>query len=96
VRTVGTSWKRDSGLRTNRDGYGALITVKAGGRTFVRESRTASGLYSANDPRIHFGLGALDTIDSIEVRWPSGAHSLIKRPALDSLQLVTEPMENTK
>jgi hypothetical protein len=26
---------------------------------------------SANDPRLHFGLGALTTT-SVEVRWPSG------------------------
>ncbi len=88
VRTIGT--------RSNRDGYGALITVTAGGRQFVRESRTASGLYSANDPRIHFGLGEVETIDSIEVRWPSGATSTIKRPAPDSFWPVTEPTEITK
>ncbi|HUR27050.1 MAG TPA: ASPIC/UnbV domain-containing protein, partial [Planctomycetota bacterium] len=84
---------RTIGKRSNRDGFGALILVTAGGRTFVREMRTASGLYSANDPRIHFGLGDVDTIESLEVRWPSGAKSLVQRPAPDSLQLVTEPSE---
>ena len=88
VRTIGT--------RSNRDGFGALITVKAGGRTFVRESRTASGLYSANDPRIHFGLGDIDVIDSIEVHWPSGANSVIKKPAADSFWPITEPKESSK
>jgi hypothetical protein len=88
VRTVGT--------RSNRDGYGARITVTAGGRKLVRESRTASGLYSANDPRIHFGLGPVEIIDSIEVVWPSGAVSVIPRPAPDSLQIALEPKETTK
>ncbi|MEO6710777.1 MAG: FG-GAP-like repeat-containing protein, partial [Planctomycetota bacterium] len=87
---------RTLGSRSNRDGYGALITVKAGGRSFVRESRTSSGLYSAHDPRIHFGVGQVEFIDSIEVRWPSGAISVIEKPAPDSLQIVKEPMETKK
>ena len=85
VRTVGT--------RSNRDGFGARISVRAGGRTFVRESRTASGLYSAHDPRIHFGLGPVAEIDSIEVRWPSGAVSTLAGPALDRVHVITEPKE---
>ncbi|HUR27104.1 MAG TPA: CRTAC1 family protein [Planctomycetota bacterium] len=87
---------RLTGKRSNRDGFGALITVKAGDRTFVREMRTASGLYSANDPRIHFGLGEVESIDWIEVRWPSGAVSKVAKPAPDSLQIVTEPTEENR
>jgi hypothetical protein len=83
VRTVGT--------RSNRDGFGARITVRAGARSSVRESRTASGLYSAHDPRIHFGLGAVQAVESIEVRWPSGATSRLENPALDRLHVITEP-----
>ncbi len=87
---------RTRGTRSNRDGYGAVIRVTAGGRTFAAESRSSSGLYSANDPRIHFGLGAVDGIESIEVRWPSGARSRLVKPALDRLHVIEEPMENTK
>jgi enediyne biosynthesis protein E4 len=28
---------------------------------------------SAQDPRLHFGLGQRDHIDAIEIIWPSGA-----------------------
>ena len=28
---------------------------------------------ASNDPRVHFGLGKIDKIDSIEVIWPSGS-----------------------
>jgi hypothetical protein len=70
--------------------------VHAGGKTFVRESRSTGGLYSANDPRIHFGLGQVQAIDWIEVRWPSGVTSRITAPPLDSYIVATEPMETSK
>ena len=46
------------GTKSNRDGIGARITVKAGKRTLVDEVRSGSSYYSQNDMRVHFGLGA--------------------------------------
>jgi hypothetical protein len=63
---------KTTGTKSNRDGIGARITVKAGGRTFVDEVRSGSSYSSSNDMRVHFGLGAATKIDSVEVRWPSG------------------------
>jgi hypothetical protein len=63
---------KTTGTKSNRDGIGARITVKAGGRTFVDEVRSGSSYSSSNDMRVHFGLGAPTKIDSVEVRWPSG------------------------
>ena len=65
VKTVGT--------RSNRDGFGARVEVKAGGVTQVDEVRANSSFESASDPRLHFGLGTAARVDSIIVRWPSGA-----------------------
>jgi len=65
VRTIGT--------KSNRDGIGAKITIKAGGRVFVNEVRSGSSYSSSNDMRLHFGLGSAAKIDSLEVRWPTGA-----------------------
>src|SRR4029077_19232627 len=63
---------RLEGTKSNRDGVGASVTVMAGGRRQVAQ-RTGGGSYqSANDPRLHFGLGDSDHVDSVEVRWPSG------------------------
>jgi hypothetical protein len=30
----------------------------------------------SNDPRLHFGLGPIDTVEKVEVRWPSGKTDL--------------------
>ncbi len=59
------------GTKSNRDGVGAVVTVKAGGRP-RRAWRLGGGSFlSASDPRVHFGVGQ-DRIEEVEVRWPSG------------------------
>jgi hypothetical protein len=60
------------GTRSNRDGIGAKITVRVGGRTLVDEVRSGSSYVSQNDLRVHFGLGSAKKIDQVQVRWPSG------------------------
>ncbi|HEX9638861.1 MAG TPA: CRTAC1 family protein [Acidobacteriota bacterium] len=60
------------GRRSNRDGFGARVTLVAGGRTQVREARSANSYLSQSDPRLLFGLGGAKTVERLEVRWPSG------------------------
>src|SRR6266853_390675 len=60
------------GTRSNRDGIGARITVKAGSRLLVDEVRSGSSYISNNDMRVHFGLGAVARVEWVEVGWPSG------------------------
>ena len=61
-----------AGTRSNRDGFGARVEVKAGGLTQSAEVRANSSFESASDPRLHFGLGAATRAESITIRWPSG------------------------
>jgi hypothetical protein len=58
------------GTTCNRDAFGARITVEAGGRRFTRWVQSEGSFISQNDPRAHVGLGAIDKIDRITVRWP--------------------------
>src|SRR5262249_52663392 len=44
------------GTRSNRDGFGARVDVKAGSLTQSAEVRANSSFESASDPRLHFGL----------------------------------------
>jgi predicted Zn-dependent protease len=60
------------GTRSNRDGVGAAVTIRAGGKTQMQHRIGGGSFQSAGDPRLHFGLGAFERIDSVEVRWPSG------------------------
>jgi enediyne biosynthesis protein E4 len=59
-----------------RDAYGAEVTVVAGGVHRKRTVRSAFSYLSAGDPRAHFGLGSLDTIEQIIVRWPDGSREV--------------------
>jgi enediyne biosynthesis protein E4 len=63
---------RLEGTRSNKDGIGARVVVTtAQGRQIAQ--RLGGGSYlSACDGRLHFGLGASTSIQSVEVRWPSG------------------------
>jgi hypothetical protein len=61
LRLVGTS--------SNRDGLGAVIQL---GRQ-RRELRLSDGFLGSNEPVVHVGLGAQDSVPELEVRWPSGA-----------------------
>ena len=62
------------GVKDNRDGLGALVAVQRRGRAPLWRQARADGSYlSASDRRIHFGLGAAKSIESIVVQWPSGA-----------------------
>ena len=78
------------GAGGNRDALGAKVTVGAGGRTWTREMRTSNGLYSAHDPRLHFGLGPVTGIDWVEVRWPTGNVQRVSEPPLDGFLKLTE------
>ena len=60
------------GTTSNRDGVGARITAIAGGRRQVAQRFGGGSYQSAHDPRIHFGLGAATSVESVEIRWPSG------------------------
>jgi len=60
------------GSKSNRDGVGARVTIACDGRRRMSERIGGGSYQSANDPRLHFGLGASEWVDSVEVRWPSG------------------------
>lgn len=60
------------GTRSNRSAVGAVARVTAGGHTWVDEVRAGRGYQSADDLRLHFGLGTNTVIDRLEIRWPNG------------------------
>jgi hypothetical protein len=74
------------GTRSNRDGFGARVQVN--GQT--RFATSAGSYLSANDKRLHFGLGAARTA-KVEVLWPSGIHQTLNEVRADQFLEVREP-----
>jgi hypothetical protein len=81
---------RTIGNKSNRDGIGAKITVKAGARTLVDEVRSGSSYVSNSDMRVHFGLGASAKIEWIQVRWPSGVVERFENLTVDAIHTLKE------
>ncbi len=63
---------RAVGRKGNRDGIGARVTVRTGALTQAWEVKRTAGIYSASDPRAHFGLGEATKADLVRVEWPGG------------------------
>lgn len=69
---------RCAGKRSNSEGIGAQVEVRAGGRTQIREVRRGSSYLSSSSELVHFGLGDSTTVESLTVRWPSGVVDVIR------------------
>lgn len=68
---------RATGGGPARDMLGARVgLVRSDGRTVWRRARADGSYASANDPRVHFGLGASSDAASIRVVWPDGRAEL--------------------
>lgn len=82
------------GIVSNRDGIGAQIFATAGGITQLREqSGGGAHFYSQNHQRIHFGLAEFNTVEKLEIRWPSGIVQTIEDIPANQLIKVIEPSE---
>lgn len=77
---------RLEGVKSNKSAIGARVAAHYGGRTQAQVVHSQSSFLSANDPRLHFGLGGESKVD-IEIHWPLGV--VEKYPALSADQLVT-------
>jgi hypothetical protein len=58
------------GQRSNRSAIGAQITVEAGDLTLRRQVSGARGYLSQSELPVTVGLGEVDKVDRVTVRWP--------------------------
>ena len=78
------------GVKSNRAAIGARVTVRAGGVVQFNEVRGGGSYLSQNDLRLHFGLGAAASMESVQVRWPNGNVEEIKNLAADKIYTIVE------
>jgi len=78
------------GAKSPRDAVGTTVYLKANGFTQRGDVISGGSFASSPDPRLHFGLGAVTKIDSVEVRWPSGLVEMVTLPGIDGIYTVVE------
>lgn len=83
------------GSKSNRMGIGARIRLTTpDGAVQYNHVSTSSGYASSSDPRVHFGLGAAQTVKEIEIAWPSGIKQMLQDVPADRVVAITEPARN--
>jgi len=59
------------GTKCNRTAIGARVRVVTGKHAQMDEVHSGTSVMSQNDLRLHFGVGNIETVDLIEVKWPT-------------------------
>ena len=96
--TVRNNWikVRTLGTKSNRSGIGARLrcVTRPPGQSKphrqIDEVRSGGGYFSQNDLRVHFGIGAAEKVEDLEVLWPSGTVDLLHDLKPNQLYYVTE------
>ncbi len=79
------------GNRSNRDAIGARLSWSAGGRQYSRHLNSGGSYLSSHDRRLLLGLGKAQSVDWLEIRWPSGTTQRLEKLEVDRYLTVEEP-----
>jgi hypothetical protein len=79
-----------TGRKSPRDATCATVYLKANGMRMRQDVQSSGSYISANDWRLHFGLGDATDAGTAEIHWPSGAKEMVKLPAEDRIYTITE------
>ncbi len=86
------NWSRILPLtRYGAPARGAVVTLLAGNRRQIRAIDAGSGYLCQMEPIAHFGLGVLQSIEKIIVRWPDGQQAVIDHPPPCQTIIVKHP-----
>jgi hypothetical protein len=92
--THGNHWMRIKleGTKSNRVGYGAKVRVVTGDTVMTRFLVSGRSYLSASEPVVSVGLGTHDSVDRLEIIWPSGLIQNVEAPPVDQVLTVREPV----
>jgi hypothetical protein len=76
------------GTKCNRTAIGARVRVITGEHVQMDEVHSGSSVMSQGDLRLHFGVGKAETVDVIEVKWPTTG-KLERFPQVKANQILT-------
>jgi hypothetical protein len=75
------------GTKSNRDGIGARVRIGSQHNLMT----TAVGYASSSHEPVHFGLGDTETVEEIEIRWPSGTVQTLRNQKTNQTLELREP-----
>jgi hypothetical protein len=79
-----------TGIKSNRDGIGAVVRVTSGNETQTKMLCSGSSYLSSHELILTFGLGAHTKADTIEIHWPSGQVDRLANVSADQIIFVKE------
>jgi len=78
------------GDSTNRFAVGARVTLRTSDREFMQELEPTRGFQSSVDYTLTFGVGRIDTLESLTVDWPDGRTSAMSHVGTNQRLTVRE------
>ncbi len=78
------------GEGNNTFAWGTSITVKHQDQQYFIEQMPNRGFQSSVDPRPNLGLGEIDTVDHIQVRWPNGKETILRNVATNQTLILKQ------
>ena len=78
------------GVKSNRDGIGAKVTLRVGDSVIYREVSGGCGFGSTNSLPLEIGLGTHTKVDVIEIVWPSGQVDTHRNLSVNQKLILTE------
>jgi hypothetical protein len=81
---------RAQAKKGNTFGMGVTVRIQTGGGVQVREVNSTASYLSANDVRLHVGVGAAKVVPQIDVLWPSGAKQTLKEVPVNQVFVIKE------
>lgn len=79
------------GAGPNRFAYGAQIFAQSGQQIWKAQVSPSSSYLSTEDPRVHLGLGSVELLEVVTIRWPSGTEQTLHNVAADQIHRIEEP-----
>jgi len=93
-QTLGHHWLRFrlQGTRCNRDAIGAVVEVDLDTCTLRREVMPTRSYLSQIELPVTFGLGTVDRVRAVRVRWPDGSRQELRGVDVDRCHEIVQPL----
>ena len=78
------------GIRSNSNGIGAKLDLKAGETRQRSQIRGGGSYLSASTYWVHFGLDGANQVDRLVVRWPAGTVDVLEKLAVNQVITLVE------